>query len=66
MLRGLDLEQIDVVGLAFDHCVRATALDAAAATGVTTRVLRDLTAAVSDERAREVMGELRAAGIEVA
>lgn len=57
-------ERVDVVGLAFDHCVRATALDAAAA-GAPVRVIRALSAAVSEERAAEVEQELRAAGVEL-
>ena len=40
---------IDIVGIATDHCVRATALDAAQE-GFTTTVLLDLTAAVDPSR----------------
>ena len=39
------VDAVDVVGIATDHCVRATALDAARA-GFATRVLLDLTAGV--------------------
>ncbi|GMA85891.1 hypothetical protein GCM10025868_11410 [Angustibacter aerolatus] len=42
------MDAVDVVGIATDHCVRATALDAVAA-GFTTRVLLDLTAGVARE-----------------
>ena len=52
---------VDVVGLAADHCVRATALDAAAA-GFATTVLAPLTAAVSPENMPAVNDQLRAAG----
>ncbi len=44
--RGVDV--VDVVGLATDHCVKATALDAARE-GFSTRVLLDLTAGVAAE-----------------
>ena len=42
--RGVD--EVDVIGIATDHCVRRTAEDAARA-GLATRVLLDLTAAVA-------------------
>jgi len=53
---------LDVVGLATDYCVRATAADAAAA-GLETRVLLGLTAAVDPATAREALTSLRAAGV---
>ena len=59
-----DIDAVDVVGIATDHCVRATALDAVAE-GLRTRVLLDLTAAVSPERVPEVTAELTEAGVEV-
>lgn len=55
---------VDVVGIATDHCVRATALDAVRA-GLHTRVLLGLTAAVHPESARAAVAELTAAGAEV-
>lgn len=45
ILREANITDVDVVGLAFDYCVKATAIDAARA-GYRTRVLRDLTAAI--------------------
>ncbi len=56
--------EVDVVGIATDHCVRATALDAVAA-GFTTRVLLDLCAGVSPETTAAALDELRAAGVSV-
>lgn len=55
---------VDVVGIATDHCVRATALDAAAA-GFSTRVLLDLCAGVAPESTERAIEQLRAAGVEV-
>ncbi|WP_431711729.1 isochorismatase family protein [Glutamicibacter uratoxydans] len=55
---------VDVVGIATDHCVRATALDAAAA-GYSTTVLTPLTAAVAPENLPAVYQELRDAGVTV-
>ncbi|CAM5229602.1 hypothetical protein SNARM312S_04355 [Streptomyces narbonensis] len=46
-LRERDVTEVDVVGIATDHCVRATALDAARE-GVRTDVLLDLTAGVRE------------------
>ncbi|NES15146.1 MULTISPECIES: isochorismatase family protein [Micromonospora] len=45
-LRRHDVDRVDVVGIATDHCVRATALDAVRE-GFRTTVLLDLTAAVA-------------------
>ncbi|MCB0910518.1 MAG: isochorismatase family protein [Propionibacteriaceae bacterium] len=59
-----DVEQVDVVGIATDYCVRATALDAAKA-GLAVRVRLDLTAAVAPDRLGTTMADFAAAGIEV-
>ncbi|MFF8843197.1 isochorismatase family protein [Streptomyces sp. NPDC015127] len=56
--------EVDVVGIATDHCVRATALDAARE-GFTTHVLLDLTAGVAKETTERALEELRAAGVEL-
>ncbi|MCX4092011.1 isochorismatase family protein [Nocardia sp. alder85J] len=63
-LRANGIETVDVCGIATDHCVRATALDAAAA-GFGTRVLLGLTAAVTPATLDRVLGEMRSAGIEL-
>jgi nicotinamidase/pyrazinamidase len=55
---------VDVVGIATDHCVRATALDAARE-GFATQVLLDLTAGVAEETTQQAQEELRAAGVEL-
>lgn len=63
-LRAREVSEVDVVGIATDHCVRATALDAARA-GFTTHVLLDLTAGVTQETTQRALADLRAAGVEL-
>ena len=63
-LREHEIEAVDVVGLATDHCVRATALDAVEA-GYETRVLVDLTAGVSEDGTRRALEEMADAGVEI-
>ena len=64
-LRGAGIEQVDVCGIATDHCVRATALDAARE-GFTVRVLEDLTAAVTPDSLPDLRREWAAAGVSTA
>lgn len=54
----------DVVGIATDHCVRASALDAVAH-GVRVRVLTDLVAGVGAESSAAALAELAHAGAEL-
>ncbi|MCX2971456.1 isochorismatase family protein [Streptomyces sp. TRM70308] len=61
-LRAREVSEVDVVGIATDHCVRATALDAVRA-GLRTRVLLDLTAGVAPETVERALEELREAGV---
>jgi nicotinamidase/pyrazinamidase len=63
-LRERDVDALDVVGIATDYCVRATALDAARA-GFATRVLLDMTAGVAPATTQEAIGVLRDAGVDV-
>ena len=63
-LREREIDAVDVVGIATDHCVRATALDAAAE-GLATRVLLDLTAGVSRDTTDRALARLREAGVEL-
>lgn len=63
-LKDRGITAVDVVGIATDHCVRATALDAAAA-GFDTTVITPLTAAVSPENLPRVYTTLREAGVTV-
>ena len=64
LLEGGDWARIDVVGLAYDFCVRATALGAREV-GAPVRVLREMTAAVHPEGVAALEEELAAAGVEV-
>lgn len=59
------IEDVDVVGIASDYCVKATALDAVEA-GYETRVLLDLTAPVHEDSLEDLVDELENAGVTVA
>ena len=63
-LRDRGVDAVDLVGIATDYCVRATALDAAAE-GLTTRVLLDLTAGVAPDSSTQAVTDMRAAGVAV-
>jgi nicotinamidase/pyrazinamidase len=63
-LRQRDVDAVDVVGIATDYCVKATAADAVAG-GFTTRVLLDLTAGVSPTTTTEAVEALRASGVSI-
>ncbi|MEW2530723.1 isochorismatase family protein [Streptomyces sp. NPDC047071] len=63
-LRERQVREVDVVGIATDHCVRATALDAVRE-GFRTHVLLDLTAGVAEATTERALEELRAAGVEL-
>jgi nicotinamidase/pyrazinamidase len=60
-----DVTDIDVVGIATDYCVRATAVDAASA-GFATTVLLRLTAGASKPTTDTAIESMRAAGVTVA
>ena len=64
-LRERGVDSVDVVGIATDHCVKATAADAVAA-GFATRVLLDLTAGVAPATTAQAVESLRAAGVQIA
>ncbi|EHR62737.1 isochorismatase family protein [Saccharomonospora cyanea] len=63
-LRVREVTAVDVVGIATDHCVRATALDAARH-GFDVRVLAGLTAGVSASTVDAALAELREAEVAV-
>lgn len=51
------VDEVDIVGIATDHCVRASALDALEA-GLRVRVLENLVAAVSPEAGAKALEEM--------
>jgi nicotinamidase/pyrazinamidase len=61
-LRAHGVDTVEVVGLTTDHCVRATALDAAAE-GFATTVRLDLTAGVAQSTVDAALRQLREAGV---
>ncbi|MUM35300.1 isochorismatase family protein [Mycolicibacterium sp. CBMA 361] len=63
-LRDRGVDEVDVVGIATDYCVKATAADAAKA-GFRTRVLLDYTAGVSATDSAEAVAALKDSGIAV-
>ncbi|WP_150460032.1 isochorismatase family protein [Nesterenkonia ebinurensis] len=63
-LQQQGIESVTVVGIATDHCVRATALDAAENDYAVT-VITDLTVGVSEDKIAETYEEFREAGITV-
>src|SRR6476469_121958 len=64
-LRTRGVEQVDVCGLATDHCVRATARDARSE-GFETRVLTELCAGVAPATTEAALRQLAAAGVRLA
>lgn len=61
-LRQHGVSEVDLVGIATDHCVRATALDAVRE-GFATRVLLDMTAGVAAATTRAALEEMAGAGV---
>ncbi|WP_217181999.1 isochorismatase family protein [Streptomyces sp. AC495_CC817] len=64
VLADAGVTEVDVVGIATDHCVRASALDAISH-GVRVRVLTDLVAGVGAESSAAALAELAHAGAEL-
>lgn len=64
VLSAAGIDAVDIVGIATDHCVRASALDAVGA-GLRVRVLSDLVAGVAPGPSAAALDELRAAGVVV-
>ncbi|MBI1758891.1 MAG: nicotinamidase [Actinobacteria bacterium] len=61
-LRARAVTSVEICGIATDHCVRATALDAVRA-GLATVVRLDLTAGVAAATTERAVAELRDAGV---
>ena len=64
ILQAAGIDAVDVVGLATDHCVRATALDATAV-GFAVQILSLLVAGVAPDSSARALDEMRAAGITI-
>ncbi len=65
VFRSHGIDDLDVVGIATDYCVRASALDALGQ-GLRVRVLSDLIAGVAAESSVAALKELATAGVEIA
>lgn len=63
-LRSRGVSRVDVVGIATDYCVKATAIDAVER-DFETRVLLDLTAGVSQETTDDAIASMTAVGVTV-
>lgn len=63
-LRSREIDSVDIIGIATDHCVRATALDAAHE-GFAVRTLLDYTAGITQPTVDAALDELRTAGVEL-
>ena len=64
-LRERGVTEVDIAGIATDHCVRATALDGITE-GLRVRVLLPCTAGVSETTIRAALDRMRAAGVDIA
>ncbi|WP_152346936.1 isochorismatase family protein [Brevibacterium sp. CFH 10365] len=64
LLGDLTITEADVVGIATDHCVRASVLDAVGS-GVLVRVFTDLVAGVGEDSSRAALAEMESAGAEL-
>ena len=64
LLREKGVTEVDVVGIATDYCVRATALDART-NGFEVRLLGGLHAGVAPDTSERAVAEMTAAGVEV-
>lgn len=63
-LQSHDVEDIVVVGIATDHCVKATALDGVQA-GYSVTVLRDLTVGIAEDL-DDAVAEMELGGVDIA
>ena len=63
-LRARGVDEVDIVGIATDYCVRATAEDAVDC-GFVTRVLVDLTAGVAPESTAAALDGMQRLGVEL-
>jgi nicotinamidase/pyrazinamidase len=64
-LKGHEVTDVDVCGIATDYCVRATALDAVVS-GFNVRLLTDLCVGVAPESSTAALTEMEQAGVSIA
>ncbi len=64
-LRNNNIDTVEVVGIALDYCVRATALDSQRA-GYSTVVLKDLTRGIAEDSINTALKDLEDDGVELA
>lgn len=62
LLKSLKVKEVDIVGLAFDYCVKYTALDSAK-NGFKTSVILAGTRAVDPEQDQQIKADLKEAGV---
>jgi len=62
LLKSLDIEEVDIVGLAFDFCVKYTAQDSAE-NGFKTNIILDGTRAVNPDQNKKTKEDLKNAGV---
>lgn len=65
LLQNHDIKKVDVVGIATDHCVLASAMDAKKF-GLDVRVISSLTAGVSQDSTEAAIDQMIDSGVEVA
>jgi nicotinamidase/pyrazinamidase len=64
LLKRLEIDEVDVVGIATDYCVRASSLDAVTK-GLGVKVITSLTAGVAPESTEAAIDDMADAGVEI-
>ncbi len=64
LLKRLEIDEVDVVGIATDYCVRASSIDAVT-NGLAVRVITSLTAGVAAESTEAAIDDMADAGVAV-
>lgn len=64
LLSRLEIDEVDVVGIATDYCVRASSLDAISE-GLSVKVITSLTAGVAPQSTEAAIDDMVDAGVEV-
>jgi len=62
LLNSLGVDEVDIVGLAFDYCVKYTAKDSVKK-GFKTNIIFEATKAVNPEEAEQIKRDLKAVGV---